>query len=395
MMPLPFPKNPANNEAGKPRTFQPETQRSFAVTLFTRFWPVVVPVLIASLYFGLIASDRYVATTSFVVRGADSAPKTDMMGILTGTNAQSVEQAMILRSYLLSSDLLSDLRVEMPLEDMFRNDKADVFSRLAKSPSLEKLQNYWQRRVTVEIEKTTGLVTLSVSTFRPEDSLKLSQAILVAGEKRLNDMSARSRADSLKVAEEDLAQSIQKLNAARQKLSDFRIKHNIIDPEHMAESRQGIADKMEQELVAKTVERANLASYMSPSAPQIVVLDKNIANLRRMISSETSKSLQALMAQDDPATAQALMDEYNQLVIDRDVAEKAYLAGAAMLEASRIDALRQRQYLAVFTEPRLPEIATEPQRLQGVAVVFALALLVWGIYQLIIATIKEHRQWNL
>lgn len=373
-----------------PRVTMPRTQHAKKrPSLILKILPVLAPTLVAALYYGLIATPRYVATASFVVRGTE-APKIDMVGALTGISgqAQSIEDSYILKEFLNSPDFLAGLRKTLPLDAMFRPDGADIFSRLHDDATLEELRDYWQRRVRLNVEKATGIVTLEANAFTPEDALKLATTVVSAGEERLNELSSRSRADTLKIAEEEMAGSIKTLAAVRHDLTAFRTQHAIIDPDKTAQARQGIADKLGEELVAKTVERASLLTYMQPSSPQVSALDKRIDSLKEMIAAENEKSLKMLMSQD-------LMDQYGQLTIDLEVAEKNYIAATQFLETARLDGLRQRRYLSVFAAPRLPEEATEPERLKGVATVFLFALLLWGIGQLVMATIREHRQWNL
>jgi capsular polysaccharide transport system permease protein len=225
--------------------------------------------------------------------------------------------------------------------------------------------------------------------------MKVIESLLQSGEKRLNSISMRSRNDTLKMADSEMAESIKRMNESGEKLSSFRLKHKMIDPTQTAVAQASITTKLEEELVSKMAERASLLTYMQASAPQVITLKKRIDSLRRTLDAENEKNVESLLAQDDPEKARALMDEYNQLVIDREVAEKAYVASTQFLETARLDALSQRRYVMVFSYPRLPEEAAEPLRLRNIAIVLVFSLLLWGIGQMILATVKEHRQWNI
>lgn len=366
-------------------------------TVIRKFLPVLLPLLLAIFYYGLIASDKYVTEASFVIRGAET-PKVDMVGMLTGLPgqaSQSLEDAYILKDYLLSRDMLGALRQQLPLEEIYRHEGTDVFSRMPAGPTIEELQKYWKNIIDVTVDKSTGLVTLQVRAFTPEDSLKVIEALLQAGERRLNSISMRSRNDTLKMADTELAESIRRLNETGEKLSAFRLRHKMLDPTQTAVAQQGITTKLEEELVSRMAEHASLLTYMQPSAPQVITLRKRIDSLRRTLETENVKNVEAMTSQADPEAARALMDEYNQLVIDREVAEKAYIASTQFLETARLDALSQRRYVMVFSYPHLPEEATEPFRLRNIFIVLTFALLLWGIGQMILATVKEHRQWNI
>ena len=61
------------------------------------------------------------------------------------------------------------------------------------------------------------------------------------------------------------------------------------------------------------------------------------------------------------------------------------------LEQARNEAQRQQLYLERIAQPSKPDEAMEPRRLRGVAAVFVLGLVAWGILTMLIAGIKEHQ----
>lgn len=361
-----------------------------------RLWPVIVPVVLAIIYYGAIASDRYVTTASFIVRN-NEAPKVDVVSAMMGLpgQSQSVADTYILRDYFYSPDALAALSKTVPLAEAFNRKNVDFLSRLGRDVTQENLEAYWRDMLTITIDKSSGIATMQVRAYTAEDSLAISQALLKAGEARLNDMTLRSRRDTISVAETELAQSIDRLNDARARLTAFRQEHNMLDPEQALQARQNIATRLEQELVEKTAERATLQTYMQPTAPQVVSLTKRIDSLRALLDQETSSNIRSLSGKPSGGKSAALIDEYNQMVIDREVAEKTYVAATQFLTTARIEGMTQLRYISVFSEPVLPQQAIEPHRIRNIGIVLVFALLVWGIGQMIVATIKEHRQWNL
>ncbi len=357
--------------------------------------PLIVPTLLAVLYYGLAASDRYVTTASFVIRGAD-APRIDVLGALTGIGmpAAAAEDGYILQDYLQSQDFMAALREKLPLDKMFSRPGIDAVARMKKNPTLEDMQAYWRKRMTLAVDKTTGLITLKVNAFSPEESLALAQALVAAGEERLNALSARSRQDTLAMARDELAAAVANLNAARAKISAFRQQHKMLDPAHEAQAQESITQKLETELVQRAAEKASLTTYMQQGAPQVVALQKRIDALRAMIEREKARDIERLAAAGD-GDAQALIDAYSQLEIDREVAEKTYLAAVELIETARLESLRQRRYIEVYAAPQRAEKSMEPERLRNICVAFLFSLVLWGIGHLISATVREHRQWNV
>src|SRR6202007_2052605 len=74
-------------------------------------------------------------------------------------------------------------------------------ARLKRNASIEDLVDYWNSMVTTNIDGPSGIVTVAARAFRQEDALALSQAIIVASEKLVNEVSARARNDAMRRAE--------------------------------------------------------------------------------------------------------------------------------------------------------------------------------------------------
>jgi capsular polysaccharide transport system permease protein len=60
------------------------------------------------------------------------------------------------------------------------------------------------------------------------------------------------------------------------------------------------------------------------------------------------------------------------------------------LDRSRINADRQQVYLATFVRPTLAEEALYPRRLQGLGVVFLIAIVIWAIGGVAVQSIRDH-----
>ena len=148
-----------------------------------RLWPVIVPVVLAIIYYGAIASDRYVTTASFIVRN-NEAPKVDVVSAMMGLpgQSQSVADTYILRDYFYSPDALAALSKTVPLAEAFNRKNVDFLSRLGRDVTQENLEAYWRDMLTITIDKSSGIATMQVRAYTAEDSLAISQALLKAGE---------------------------------------------------------------------------------------------------------------------------------------------------------------------------------------------------------------------
>ena len=166
------------------------------------FWAfLIVPTLIASLYYGLIASDRYVSEADFVVRGVSNRRASGLeMFFQTFGIARTVDDANAVQSYIMSRDALRALEKKIDVREIFHGKNADVFSRFPRfwrSDSFESLYDYYLERVTVVQESSKGIAQLRVEAFSPGDAQKIARELLTLGEQLVNRLNTRAQEDEL------------------------------------------------------------------------------------------------------------------------------------------------------------------------------------------------------
>ncbi|MCB1655152.1 MAG: ABC transporter permease, partial [Pseudomonadales bacterium] len=70
---------------------------------------VILPMVLAAIYYGIFAADRYVSSAQVVVRqdgGNQAAAMPGLATLLTGTNPASREETLYLREYIGSMDMM-------------------------------------------------------------------------------------------------------------------------------------------------------------------------------------------------------------------------------------------------------------------------------------------------
>ena len=85
-----------------------------------------------------------------------------------------------------------------------------------------------------------------------------------------------------------------------------------------------------------------------------------------------------------------LSAEYQSLVLDVELATTLYTSSLSAYEMSRLQAAKQLKYLVVASKPHLAEEALYPKRMYWFITWMLMMLVIWGIYRLITASIKEH-----
>lgn len=348
---------------------------------------VMLPTALSALYFGLIASDRFVSESTFVVRSAKSPLSGGLGGLLQIVGiTRSQDDAYSVQEYLLSRDAVAALTQTIPLREMFNRQGADFVARypnLLYRSSEEELFQYYKSRVSVVHGATTGLTTLKVETFRADDSLKINQTLLGLGEGLVNRMNERIRADAIRFAEAEVKRGEERLVETQVAITEFRNRELMLDPSKSSLIVAELIGRLSAELAAVTAQLREVEAS-SPSSPQIPGLQRRMAALEGQITLERQR---VSTASDGLAEKIA---GYERLTLQREFAVKALASAVTSLEVARNEARRQQLYLERVVEPHIPDYAEQPRRLRSVVLVFAGSLMLFFVGWLLLAGVREH-----
>ena len=172
---------------------------------------VIIPTLVSWVYLAFLASNQYVAEGRFAVRAAqiDVAESDKQKGAAASVASGSLvslsgQDAYIVTTYIRSRAVIDDLSKVIDIREIFTRPEGDFWARLKSKATAEELLSYWNGMVTAYVDGPSGVVTVSVRSFRPADSVALANAIIKVSESLVNDVSARARNDALKRTEEEV-----------------------------------------------------------------------------------------------------------------------------------------------------------------------------------------------
>jgi capsular polysaccharide transport system permease protein len=333
--------------------------RTFAIV--SALLVLVLPTLAGVVYFGIIASDQYQAEMQFAVHGGEPLP-TDMMGLLTGFPAMhQIQDALIVTDYIRSRAIVDKLDKELDLRGMFSRPDIDFASRLEPNPPVEELVKYWRRRLYVTIDSGSGVVTAHVRAFRPEDSLRISQAVLAACEDLVNTITRRSRLDAYSQAQEEMVRAERRVSEASARFRDLRDKERLIDPGKSAEAVNKMLAELKMDRIKAEGELQVSGRSLSPAAPQMKVMKARLDAVTGQIAT-LEKTLTTVSGQgSDPALSQSFV-AFDKARLDQEWAQTYYKTVAALLERAKGEYERQQVYLESFVQPTLPQQAEFPSR---------------------------------
>lgn len=354
---------------------------------------VVVPTLALGAYYAFVAAPIYESEARFLVRnrggggGAESGGGgrgAGMAGAFTSARP-GAEESRAMIAYLDSPAGMRALQREIDFVALWRTPEADALARLWwETPQVEWLLWYFRRRVIVELDVETSVLKLRVQAFRPEDARVLAQQVLVVSEGLINTLNDRTIADTLRVAQEDVAQAEARVLAAREALIAFREREQAFDPQASAGGAMATIGGLTTALTQARTDLAERSNFMRPDNPQLQALQNRIAALTAQIAAERQR-----VTRGDEALTQ-LVAGYERLELVRAMADRQLVSATTSLETARTDALRQHVFITRISDPHLPEYALYPRGIFNTFTVFVSLSVLFGIAWLLVVSAREH-----
>lgn len=348
---------------------------------------VLLPLLVSAAYLWGVAKDQYASTVGFSVRREDASAAADILGGLTSLTKSSSSDTDILYEYLRSQKMVADMDARLNLRDMWSKPTGDPVFTLARDGTVEDLMDYWQRMVRTSYDSTTGLIEVRVLAFDPADANLIAQALLDESARMINDLSAAAREDAVRYAREDLAAAEDRLRNAREALTAFRVKNQIVDPSTDFQTQAGLVGTLENQLAEAQIE-IDLLAGVSENDPRLVQAKRRAEVILARIAAERAKVGADGAGMRDLA---ALAADYERLVVDREFAEKAYVAALSAYDSTRAESQRISRYLAAHVLPTTAEVSRYPERLTILGLMALFLGLIWAIGTLIGYSLKDRR----
>ena len=350
---------------------------------------VAFPTLIAAFYYLLIASPRYVSEARFLVRAPNQAQPSSLGVALQGVGLSSAQtDAFAVHEYINSRDGMRMLDQRYDVAKLVAPPGTDAFSRYPRfweSRSEEGLFKAYERLITVGYDSTTGISTLRVEAFSAKDARGIAEVLLSGGESLVNRLNERSANNAVveATAARDGARS--RVAESQLQLTAFRNREQLIDPEVSAREAAQLISSLRSNLAELYAERSQISAE-TPNSPLLPVLNGRIAAYEGQLAAERAKIV---------GSASSLVPkvgQYEDLVMNRELADKELVATTAALTAAEQEVRRQQLYLERIVSPSLPDKAAEPKRLISILTVLMSTLLAYGVGWLIYAGVREHRQ---
>jgi len=340
---------------------------------------VVLPTLLVGTYFGLIASDRYLAEAHFVIKKPNAPSRNPGAGlsIEDGPKGFGGDDSYAVRDYLMSRDAMQLLLDKADLRQVLArggNDWLWRFPSPLTGHTNEDLFKLYQSVVSVDYDSSTGVTTLRTEAFRADDAKRIASVLMTGAESLVNNLNDRARSDAIALAQAEVTRNQQAAIKAEDVITAFRDRESVIDPTQYSDTVLKTIGALSLQLVEARAQ-LEVTRQASPNSPQIAPLRARITAIQTQMDQE-----RAILAGSDKSLAPRIA-EYERLTLLRGFAEKNYVSALNLLEAARIDAQRQQAYVEQVVAPRAADEPKYPKRVLWIVGTFLTGCLMLRLFR--------------
>jgi capsular polysaccharide transport system permease protein len=379
-------------------------QHHGAPPIFATAWFIiafVIPMLVGITYYGLVASKQYVSEFHFTVRQPlpDSQPtspsggQNDFLGLL-GRSASASGSADTLDNYTVvdyirSDQAARDLDQRLHLRALFTRAGVDPISRYGGARQPERLAEYWRRMVWATYDPATGLASVKVRAFSPADAYAIATNLIDLSNDVVNSNGRRSRADSLRVAQQEVDGVERRMGEIRNRLTALRNQIGAIDPtKDEVAGNVELSNTLRGTLTQLEAQLGFLSGQLhSPDAPQLAKVKAEISATQAQLAGVDSRVNHNHTGN---VALTSAVGEFEQLDAERQAVEQILFRSLDQLQLASVGADSQRLYLATYVEPATPESSTYPRRLEAIAILAMACLMIWAIGVLFGKSVMDH-----
>lgn len=342
---------------------------------------VAVPTLVTGTYYGLVASDLYQAEARFAVRSGAQAG-VDMLSSLTGVpSIQIIQDTQVVTNFIGSRAMVEHLKAKASFTEAYTTEDADRLSRLDPEAPIEEVVKYWQKRSHTSIQMPGGTVTVQIRAFRPDDALRLTNAVLDASEGLVNELNERARQDAVRNSTNDLKFAADRLAKTGAALEIARNREGILDASGEQKKADALLTALRQRVLELRQQYETMPKTISPDAPQMRTLRAAIAATEKQIvdlQAELTRSGGQGEGRETSPVLSASITRLSVLELEMKVAESQYASAATALERARSASLQKQIYLTTFVRPALAEEGRFPSRIWSTTLTLLGGLALWG-----------------
>ncbi len=349
---------------------------------------ILIPMVLLLLYLVIFSQPRYLSESKVAIKRASDIDNASLnIGLLMGaSNPSSSEDALYLKEYLHSPDMLSILDKQLDFKKAFGESGLDFFYHLSRNATAEEFLDYYRHRITINFNNKNGLLTIQTQGFTPEFALRFNQAALKEAERFINELSHRIARDQQRFSEEELARASERLNRSKGALLAYQNSNNVLDPQATALAANTLVNNLTEQKIKLETELRNLLTYLREDAPQVVTAKNALASVEAQIAKE-QRNITAPEGDKLNRMAADFDELKSKVAFDTDL----YRLALTAIEKTRVEAARKLKSLSVISSPQLPQQSRFPDVPWLLASWLLVCGLLYGTLKLLLSIVDDHR----
>lgn len=349
---------------------------------------ILIPMLLLILYLLIFSQPRYLSESKVAIKHSNDLNGSNLnVALLMGAgNPSSAEDALYLKEYINSPDMLAVLDKQLDFRQAFGHSDWDFFYHLSDSATREQFLNYYRNRISVSYDDKTGLLTIGTQGFSPEFAQKFNQAVLKESERFINEISHRIAREQLLFAENEMQDARTRLNSSKTELLTYQNSNNILDPEAQALAATSLINTLVSQRIQMEAELRNLLTFLREDAPQVVSAQNALKSLASQIDNEKSK-----VTAPDGLKLNRMAVDFEEIKAKVQFDTDIYKLTLTSIEKTRVDAARKLKMLSVISSPQLPQESKFPSSLYLLISWLLVCCLLFGTVKLLLTVIDDHK----
>lgn len=349
---------------------------------------VLLPTLLVAYYFYVVATPLYATNTEFVIQKAESSSGAagGLGGLLGGTSFATVQESIVVQSYLESREAMLRLDDELGFRAHFSDPSIDPLVRLAPDASVEEVYSTYRNQLTIGYDPTEGVVKMEMLATDPATSQAFSEALIRYAEERVDQMSQRLREDQMAGARESYEEAETRVAEAQARVLALQERRGVLSAEAEVSTIFQQISTFELELQNERLRLAEIMAAARPNATRVQVAENNIARLETLLA-----QLRGGLTETQTGDASLARIQSELLIAQADLETRQMMLAQALQnqESARVEANRQSLYLSMGVFPVQPDRAAYPRAFENTLLAF---LVFSGVYLMVSMTASILRE---
>ncbi|MDD3446599.1 MAG: hypothetical protein PHS60_14405, partial [Zavarzinia sp.] len=366
---LPFEPAPIRRRR---RTDESGTDRSWLRKWGYNVGVLIVPSVVAAIYFYGFASPIYETDTVLSLRNSNASAGggvgfSGALAALTGVGdmGRAKDESFALVTNVRSREALIELDETLDLRTHFADPSINYFQRLPDDASFEGFYSYYGDFVAILYDEVTGQIVLHTRAFDKDLAYQMAQVIIRRGEALVNQFNQRARSDLMHITNAEVTDAEERLRKANAAVTQFRLDTGIMDPMIASQAIGTIITTLMSE-IAKI--QAEITAETQLSSGRVTPQLESLRNKLQALQAQSDAEQKRLTGRDESMAK--LLAPYQSLLTDQEIARQTYIASLTAQHASLAEAKRQQLYLIDIVAPTLSQEARRPQRLRAIMLTF-------------------------